>query len=454
MKRSTDPHARFRVRRLLPVVALATTGLLAAACGSSSDDAVQVTGNPPVEVTEGSGGDTNPTDDAELAPAPAPGAATFGADADRATAALEESGGDTAPEPVTDSVPEIGLRAGSVDDNEEWEAFLLYLQEAQAAGLEYSPLYVEGRRIIQVSTPDGQPVLDALIVVEDQDGTEVARVRTHADGRALFFPPAPEGEAIDQQQAAPSYTAIVEKDGVEQRIDLGAEPAVAVELDVAPTAEPVLLDVQFLVDATGSMADEIERLKANMISVAAQIGELPGTPDVRFALTTYRDRGEEYITRTVDFTGDVEAFTDELRAVVADGGGDEPEALNEGLAAALDETSWRREAAVRLLFLVADAPPHLDYADGPDYAPALVQAAGEGIKVFPVASSGANFQAELIFRQMAQYTSGRFVFLTYGADGVTPGDETQFNVDDYSVLSLDELIVKLVEDELTALAGA
>ena len=108
---------------------------------------------------------------------------------------------------------------------------------------------------------------------------------------------------------------------------------------------------------------------------------------------------------------------------------------------------------MRLVFLVADAPPHLDYADGPDYAPALVQAAAEGIKLFPVASSGANFQAELIFRQMAQYTSGRFVFLTYGADGVTPGDETDFNVDDYSVLSLDELIVKLVDDELTALAG-
>ncbi len=54
-------------------------------------------------------------------------------------------------------------------------------------------------------------------------------------------------------------------------------------MDVAPTAAPVLLDVQFLLDATGSMADEIERLKANMISVADQISSLPGEPDVRFA---------------------------------------------------------------------------------------------------------------------------------------------------------------------------
>ncbi len=450
MTRPTDSIPRPR-RWLLAGAVLAMAGLLATACASSDDDEAADGADEIVldEVTDGSGD----TGGVEASRPPSPGAATFGPGDDSALRSTAEAGdGDIAPEPEIEPAEEIGLRAGSVDDNEQWEAYLLYLQEAQAAGIEYSPLYVEGRRIIQVVTPDGAPVLDALIVVVDQDGAEVAQVRTHADGSALFFAPALDGEPIDQQQAAPTYTAVIAKDGVEQQVELGAELVVRVEMDVTPTAAPVLLDVQFLVDATGSMADEIERLKANMISVADQISSLPGEPDVRFALTTYRDRGEEYVTRTVDFTGDVAAFTDELRGVVADGGGDEPEALNEGLQAALDETSWRRDAAVRLVFLVADAPPHLDY-DGPDYAPALVQAAAEGVKIFPVASSGANFQAELIFRQMAQYTSGRFVFLTYGADGVTPGDETQFNVDDYSVLSLDELIVKLVDDELAALDG-
>ena len=451
MTRPTDSNARPR-RWLLAGALLALVGLLATACGADEDQAAEEAADEiaPENELDGVTADTGGTD-ALKAPSPSSGAAEFGVgdDAPSRTLSTEEGDGDIAPEPVE----EIRLRAGSVDDNGQWEAYLLYLQEAQAAGIDSSPLYVEGRRIVRVVTTDGAPVLDALIVVVDQEGTEVARVRTHADGSALFFAPARDGDAVDQQQAAPAYTAIVEKDGVEQQVELGAELVVQVEMDVAPTAAPVLLDVQFLLDATGSMGDEIERLKANMISVADQISSLPGEPDVRFALTVYRDRDEEYVTRTVDFTDDVAAFGDELRAVVADGGGDEPEALNEGLQAALDETSWRRDAAVRLVFLVADAPPHLDYEDGPDYAPALVQAAADGIKIFPVASSGANFQAELIFRQMAQYTSGRFVFLTYGADGVTPGDETDFNVDDYSVLSLDELIVKLVDDELTALAG-
>ena len=62
-------------------------------------------------------------------------------------------------------------------------------------------------------------------------------------------------------------------------------------------------------------------------------------------------------------------------------------------------------------------------------------------------------QGEYVFRQLAQYTSGRFNFLTYGADGVSPGDRTTHHVDDYSVLSLDELVVQLVRDELDPLDG-
>ncbi len=450
MKRPNPTSSRTHARWHLIVACLAVAALLASACATSDEDSAgneaQDKAAPTDEGMAETAGDGDPA--AELAPAPTAGGE--GAAYDASTGRVAVEGDDVPAEPPPD---ELGLRAGSVDDNEQWEQYLLYLQEAEAAGIEHETLYVEGRRLIEVRAPDGSPVLDALIVVLDQDGTEVASVRTHADGRALFFAPAPEGDPADQQQAAPAYTAVVSKGEVESAVELGSDLVVQVELAVAPTEPPVPLDVQFLVDATGSMADEIERLKANMISVADQIGALPGSPDVRFALTTYRDRGEEYVTRTVDFTGDVDAFTEELRAVVADGGGDEPEALNEGLHAALNETAWRTDSAVRLLFLVADAPPHLDYEDGPDYAPSLVDAAGRGIKVFPVASSGANFQAELIFRQMAQYTSGRFVFLTYGADGISPGDETQFNVDDYSVLSLDELIVKLVDDELTALTG-
>ena len=61
---------------------------------------------------------------------------------------------------------------------------------------------------------------------------------------------------------------------------------------------------------------------------------------------------------------------------------------------------------------------------------------------------------EYIYRQMAQYTAGRFVFLTYkdATDpGSGPGTQTVHDVGNYSVQTLDKLVVKLVGDELARL---
>jgi hypothetical protein len=168
-------------------------------------------------------------------------------------------------------------------------------------------------------------------------------------------------------------------------------------------------------------------------------------------MTIYRDRGDLFISRTFDFTTDIEQFTSELVSITADGGGDYAESLNEGFHNAIHLPEWRVEETVSLVFLVADAPPHLDYEQDFDYAVDIMKAAEFGIKVLPLASSGLDDQGEFIFRQLAQISGGKFLFLTYGADGA-PGDETSHHVDDYSVLSLDELIVRLVEEELAHLS--
>ncbi|NIN63801.1 MAG: VWA domain-containing protein, partial [Anaerolineae bacterium] len=100
-----------------------------------------------------------------------------------------------------------------------------------------------------------------------------------------------------------------------------------------------------------------------------------------------------------------------------------------------------------LIVLVADAPPHLDYSQDHDYAVEMVRAAERGIKIFPVASSGLDDQGEYIYRQIALFTQGRFIFLTYGPSG-EPGDGTTHHVDEYTVQKLDDLVVRLVEEEL------
>ena len=57
--------------------------------------------------------------------------------------------------------------------------------------------------------------------------------------------------------------------------------------------------------------------------------------------------------------------------------------------------------------------PHLDYAQDEDYAAEMVRARRKGIKIFAVASSGMDQQGEYVFRQLAQQTMGRFLFILY-----------------------------------------
>jgi len=337
------------------------------------------------------------------------------------------------------------LRAGSVDDNEKWDDYLLYRLQFADWGCAVHDVQVTERVVLQVVSPDGNPILAANITVQGMDGRTVTSMRTHSNGEALFFPAEflPEN---DQQ-----YTVHIEKDGSKTGRELDRSSLFETfTLDAAPAGDPVHLDIQFLIDVTGSMSDEIQQLKDNMIEISEDISRLPSNPEVRFAMTVYRDRGDEFISRSFDFTPDVDYFTSELEKVTANGGGDYPESLNEGFHNALILPEWRVEDTVSLMFVIADAPPHLDYAQDYDYAEDVFVANEKGVKIFPIASSGLDDQGEYILRQLAQISGGKFLFLTYGADGA-PGDETTHHVDDYSVLSLDQLVVQIVTEELAAL---
>ena len=68
--------------------------------------------------------------------------------------------------------------------------------------------------------------------------------------------------------------------------------------------------------------------------------------------------------------------------------------------------------------------------------------------IFPIASSASDDAAEVTFRQLAQFTGSRFVFLAYGAEGAATGDSTDIDSLDYEQLSLDDLVVRLIEEEL------
>lgn len=151
------------------------------------------------------------------------------------------------------------------------------------------------------------------------------------------------------------------------------------------------------------------------------------------------------LTRIHSFTHNVNAFDRALKSVHADGGGDPPESLNQGFAVAISEAQWRPGAA-KVVFLIADAPPHMDYADDIPYGDTLLAATEMGIRVHSVAASGLDQVGTLVFRQIAQFSRGKFIFIEYGstsasaaAHGVT-GSVSSNN--------LDRIIFNQIRDEL------
>ncbi len=371
------------------------------------------------------------------------------ADSDGETAVSAAPLSAVAEEPVTvDLTLDQGSRltAGEVDDNAQWDDYLLYLRNYSGASV--MRVDVSERHQILVTDSRGNPVLGARIGIE-ANGEEVMVLRTHSDGRSLFFP-----HALAPDQQAQVYNLTVTVNELAETVAIPAGDSQREWIIVHPGADQlpaiVNLDVMFLIDATGSMSDEINQLKENIRAIAAQVDALPSQPNVRFGMVTYRDREDAYLTNVTDFTPDVESFAGELALVQADGGGDYPEDLNEALYQSIHQAEWRIENTVSLIFLVADAPPHLDYGQQNHYAVEMLEAAKRGIKIYPIASSGLDSQGEYVFRQLAQVTNGRFIFLTYGEEGPgSTGTETNLNVSDYTVSSLDQMVINIIEEELS-----
>lgn len=118
------------------------------------------------------------------------------------------------------------------------------------------------------------------------------------------------------------------------------------------------VDLAFVVDTTGSMGELIATAREQMISM---LRELTRAADIRLWLgvVEYRDHPPQdgMVSRVHALTADLQAAEQVIKGLHADGGGDGPEAVLDGVTAACRELAWRRHS-LRLIVLVGDAPPH------------------------------------------------------------------------------------------------
>src|SRR4029079_17704147 len=145
-------------------------------------------------------------------------------------------------------------------------------------------------------------------------------------------------------------------------------PAFATSEDFGEKTSKPVVEVAFVLDTTGSMGPLIEGAKRKIGSIATAIADANPNAVIRMGLVAYRDIGDDYVTKTFNLTTDIQDLYANLLELKARGGGDWPESVNEALDVGVNKLQGTPSGDVRrIVFLVGDAPPHMDYAQDTKY---------------------------------------------------------------------------------------
>jgi hypothetical protein len=170
-----------------------------------------------------------------------------------------------------------------------------------------------------------------------------------------------------------------------------------------------IVEVAFVLDTTGSMGPLIEGAKRKIWSIATSIIDANPNAEIRMGLVAYRDIGDEYVTKSFPLTTDIQDLYGKLLQLRAQGGGDWPESVNEALFVGVSKLNWTQGSEIcRILFLVGDAPPHMDYAQDTKYPEVMRMARERDILVNAVQAGGAR-DTERVWREIAQMGRGRYI---------------------------------------------
>lgn len=362
--------------------------------------------------------------------------------AKRKDAPLKKSRRRPRPEPEPDFEPQIQagrLTAGAFDDTLNPDVLTRFANRMaqQHDTREVADRVTGAMTIVQVVDERGRPIHDADVRLDaSQRG---ARVPTGTDGRAVFFagwdlPPE------HRRQGGVKANIRLGRERMSVPIREGAFNKITMPDVQARSVDAV--DIALVIDATGSMGDELEYLKVELRNIARTIERSFPRVDQRYALVVYRDEGDTFVSRSFDFTENLGRFENHLGRQSAGGGGDYPEAMDAALDDATD-LSWSRDSA-KIVFLVGDAPPHAE--DMRRTMDAVDDLRSIGAAFYPVAASGVASEAEIVMRAAAAGSGGQYVFLTDDS-GVGNG-HAEPHIPCYEVQSLRDVMIRMVHTEL------
>ena len=336
------------------------------------------------------------------------------------------------------------LTAGEWNDLDHWDLWSSLMVSNNYKGMsDYWGFYTSRRVAVRVADAAGKRLPGVRVTLEQGQKTIWSVLTDNLGEASLWIDPF-------HAQASTEDLALV-IDGVRQAgapkvttWDVQTPEADVNFYQIIGATEPAKkADIAFIVDATGSMGDEIAFLKKDLVNILDRVKGGQGDIELRTGTVFYRDEGDDYVTKYSSFTSDYRETIQYIAMQNARGGGDHPEAVHTALSAALQNLDWNASARSRIAFLILDAPAHQDHQGVVESLLASIESyAKYGIKIIPVFCSSPTKECEFMCRYFSTLTGGTYVFLT--DDSGVGGDHVEASVGQYQVEALNDLLVRLI----------
>lgn len=260
---------------------------------------------------------------------------------------------------------------------------------------------------VQVTLQNNTPVVDAVVHLTDYSGNIIWSSKTDNTGKAELWP-----DAFSRSVSLDSLKILILYSGSEFSFFVRSrvEPIQNFVIDM-PCAVSNNLDIAFVVDATGSMGDEINFIKNDLDTFIKQVSQENKDINVRLGSVFYRDKGDAYVAKYSPFSSNSDVTDNFILSQTAAGGGDYPEAVHTALEYACDSLEWSENARSRIMFLILDAGAHPDDLTKESIKKYTRIAAAKGIRIVPVVCSGLQSSDAVLLRAMAMATNGTNIFL-------------------------------------------
>ncbi|MBL4706792.1 MAG: T9SS type A sorting domain-containing protein [Flavobacteriales bacterium] len=326
------------------------------------------------------------------------------------------------------------LTGGELSDFDKWDLWKHITKDEFGVYSKLWELEPQDRYMVEVINQNRMPVVDVPVQLYDGGGRVIWNARTDNTGKAEMWATDVACSEIIVDVNGESYKSEDLKKFAEgiNRFNVEAKCEVSNQVDIA-----------FIVDATGSMEDEIQYMQFEMEDIISKAESKYSSFTFKTGSVFYRCTGNSYSIKVSDFTEDKKKTADFIKDQSAREGG--AELVDSAIIAMVDDLNWSEEARARIAFLVLDEPPATDSLTKLNLANYIAKSAEKGIRIVPIVASanyGTEKSLEYLMRSVALFTNGSYVFLT--DDSGVGNAHAEPTVDEYDVEILNQLMLRLI----------